>query len=32
MQIARSVIGGLYDGVIDFEKAVIDPVTGGLRP
>jgi lysophospholipase L1-like esterase len=24
--------GGLYDGVIDFEKAVIDPVTGGLRP
>jgi lysophospholipase L1-like esterase len=24
--------GGLYDGVIDFEKAVMDPVTGTLRP
>ena len=23
--------GGLYDGVIDFEKAVMDPATGGLR-
>jgi lysophospholipase L1-like esterase len=25
-------IGGLYDGVVDFEKAVVNPVTGGLRP
>jgi lysophospholipase L1-like esterase len=24
--------GGLYDGVADFEKAVIDPATAGLRP
>jgi lysophospholipase L1-like esterase len=23
---------GLFDGVIDFDKAVIDPQTGGLRP
>jgi len=23
--------GRLYDGVLDFEKAVIDPATGGLR-
>jgi lysophospholipase L1-like esterase len=24
-------VGGLYDGVIDFEKAVLDPATGALR-
>lgn len=23
---------GLFDGVVDFEKATVDPATGGLRP
>ena len=23
---------GLFDGVIDFDKAVLDPATGGMRP
>jgi hypothetical protein len=23
---------GLFDGVIDFDKATLDPASGGLRP
>ena len=23
---------GLFDGVVDFDKATLDPATGGLRP
>jgi lysophospholipase L1-like esterase len=24
--------GGLFDGVVDFDRATLDPATGGLRP
>jgi len=25
-------MSGLFDGVIDFDKATLDPQTGGLKP